>query len=145
MHQQTDTDDLTAFGYNIGFPNDFLLPHRRWSNVQVVAYNPFKFIPLSRLDRRGENINDQVDKIKDQPQGIPSSRHLIWMEKSADRTVFKNPSRNALHQRTYVSRGTMTHKSEMKEVETSKKQRMKRRRPDSQAVRHECKSQKELS
>lgn len=120
MHQHTDTDDLTPTEYQVlGIASNFLLPNRQCVNVQAVAYNPFKYIPLSRTNRlvyapmqlqAGSTNNTLGTNSTDERKisGIPrASSHLIWLDASIPlkTSVIKNP-RDA--QRQFVSRGTMT-------------------------------------
>lgn len=133
MHQHTDTDDLPpAADWNL--PTDFISPIFRWSNVQVVAYNPFKYIPLTRLDHIGcahekQNHKSSTDRPKGQHhQGIPNATQHFRVESPVSRIIFKN---TAFHQRTsvkYVSRGTMTCFPEMTDINIVKNNRRRKRR-----------------
>lgn len=108
MHQQTDTDDLSGDYKLLGINTEYLLPANPIA-VQVVAYNPFKYIPLSRLNRvvytrqaapptrfpsstfdrmwlrRNPSINSGTSRHSYLGPGIPITSPLVWIDGSLNK------------------------------------------------------------
>lgn len=142
MHQQTDTDDLTedCCDFYLGIPPDF---RRRPSNVQVVAYNPFKYIPLA------SHQIARADRKVCTPKGIPKGCKLIWEQTSAQRWDFRN-SKVKAHERTYISKGTMTvtlngEAKKIDSVQSVRKANKKRTDSSTNTTNRKKKFKKELS